>query len=110
MKITKHLFIYLVLVLSACTPAPAKGPAEATTAPEVTPTVLRTPPKVTTTPTTWEQPEEPDERVEFEPGIRSTTRSGVLVDGGNKEYVLSGIAGQAMYIETVGYTAPVNPC
>jgi hypothetical protein len=75
---------------------------------KATPAVLRTSPNVTTTPTTWEQPDESDERVEFEPGISSTTRSGALVDSESKEYVLSAAAGQAIHIETVGYNAPVN--
>lgn len=108
MKITKQLFISLVLVLSACTPAPAKSPVEAMTAPEATPTALQTSPQVTTTSTTRDQPDEPDERVEFEPGITSTKRSGAIIEGGSKEYVLSGAAGQSLNIRMVGYDAPVE--
>ena len=48
------------------------------------------------------------ERVVFEPGSPSATRSGTLSPGGIKEYVLSAAAGQRMHIQTVGYTAPVH--
>ena len=108
MKITKQLLISLVLVLSACTPATAERPVETTTVLETTATVVQNSPKVTTTPTTREQRDEPGERVEFKPGIATTTRSGVLAEGGYKEYVLAATAGQRLQIQTVGYDAPIH--
>jgi heat shock protein HslJ len=53
-------------------------------------------------------PPQARERVEFEPGYPSATRSGILSPGGVKEYVLSAAAGQRMHIQTVGYSAPVH--
>lgn len=108
MKITKQLLISLMLVMSACTPATAERPAKTTTAPETTATALQNSSEVTTTPTTREQPDESGERVEFEPGIATTTRSGVLAEGGYKKYVLAASAGQRIQIQTVGYDAPIH--
>jgi hypothetical protein len=48
------------------------------------------------------------ERVEFEPGAISATRSGNLPAGGAKQYVLWAAAGQTMLVHTVGYNAPVE--
>lgn len=48
------------------------------------------------------------ERVEFEKGATSATRSGVLSGGGVREYVLFAAAGQSMHIQTTGYDAPVE--
>jgi heat shock protein HslJ len=48
------------------------------------------------------------ERVVFEPGSTSATRSGTLPPGGVKEYLLSAAAGQRLHLQTVGYTAPVH--
>lgn len=47
------------------------------------------------------------ERVAFEPGATTATRSGDLSGGEVKEYVLTGKAGQRMHIQTVGDGAPV---
>jgi hypothetical protein len=46
--------------------------------------------------------------VAFESGTNSATRSGALPEGGVKEYVLAGSAGQSIHIQTVGYNAPVG--
>lgn len=48
------------------------------------------------------------ERVTFEPGEISATRSGTLAAGMVKEYALAASAGQTMHIQTVGYNAPVS--
>jgi heat shock protein HslJ len=48
------------------------------------------------------------ERIEFEPGATSATRSGVLPSGGTKQYVLAAAAGQVMEVRTTGYNEPVS--
>lgn len=53
-------------------------------------------------------PAQTRERVEFQPGATSATRSGVLSGGGVKEYELRGLAGQTMHVQTVGFNAPVE--
>jgi len=108
MKPIKPILIGLVLVLAACMPIQTERPADVITGLVATATILETSTTGTMAPPAEDQPHEPDERVEFEPGITSTKRSGSLAEGGSKEYVLSGAAGQAMYIETVGYNAPVT--
>jgi heat shock protein HslJ len=52
-------------------------------------------------------PPQSRERVNFEPGTISVTRSGDLPVDGIKEYVLWA-AGQSMHVQTVGYNAPVE--
>ena len=53
-------------------------------------------------------PSQGRERVEFENGATSATRSGTLAAGGVKENVLSAASGQSMHIQTTGYNAPVE--
>jgi heat shock protein HslJ len=69
-------------------------------------------PGSTETPPAADQPDDEAvtvaERVEFEPGEISATRSGVLAAGGSKEYALAASAGQTMHVQTVGYGAPVS--
>lgn len=48
------------------------------------------------------------ERVVFEPGATSATRSGTLNAGEVKEYVVIAAAGQRMHVQTTGYSAPVH--
>lgn len=125
MKIHRQLFLSLVLVLSTCTPAPAKSPAETTTVPEVTRTVLQNSPNVTTTPTTREQPDEPDditftledvwlpseppERVEFTHEPASAQFSGLLPSGLSvKQYVLAAKEGQILTVNFVSDDVPIS--
>lgn len=61
----------------------------------------------------WVEPldggdEAPVERISFDPGAISATRSGALSSGEFKEYVLTASAGQRMHVQTVGYNAPVQ--
>jgi hypothetical protein len=58
----------------------------------------------------WVEPLGPEaaERVEFEPGATSASRSGQLPDGGIQRYVLRAAAGQVMEVQATGYTAPVE--
>ena len=48
------------------------------------------------------------ERVVFELGVSSATRSGTLNAGEVKEYVLTATAGQRMHVQMTGYSAPVH--
>lgn len=48
------------------------------------------------------------ERVEFEPGVNSTMRSGTLAVGDDKQYALAASAGQMLHIQTIGMGAPVG--
>jgi hypothetical protein len=125
MNIFKQLCIGLVFVLSACTATPIKSPVKATTAPEATSTVLPTSPKVPPTPTTREQPVEPDEntfgiedhwqpseppeRVEFASGANSAQFSSLLPSGLSiKQFVLAAKEGQIMTVNFVSEDVPVS--
>lgn len=108
MKLILPLLMCVMLLLAACKPIQAESPAE-TTSGTVTQTPIQKPsPTWTIAPSAEELPTNPGELVEFEPGILSTTLSDILVDGGNKDYVLSATAGQSLYIQVVGYDAPVE--
>jgi heat shock protein HslJ len=65
-------------------------------------------PTTSLVPTVGALPGSNQERVVFEAGATSVTRSGNLSDGETREYVLSAAAGQRMHIQTVGYKAPVQ--
>jgi heat shock protein HslJ len=70
-----------------------------------TPTV---PPTVPPAPTPTAGRGSSMERVEFQPGAISATRSGVLPEGGVKEYVLWTLTGHTMHVQTVDWSAPVE--
>ena len=81
--------------------------AATTITPTVLPTALSTStPTAPLTPTAGSGSSR--ERVEFQPGATSATRSGVLSEGGVKEYALRALAEQTMHVQTVGYNAPVE--
>jgi hypothetical protein len=108
MKSTKLMLICLAFVLAACISTPTENSVDATANPMATATIPETLPAATTAPAIGQQPDQPGEHVEFEPGITSARRSGVLAEGEYKEYVLSATAAQSLHIQTVGYDAPVE--